>query len=383
MKKLAFFPILIATFGGVLLALQADKWLDSRAQAEVIRDAGPRIQLTPASMEQAATMQGLPDFSAAAKRVIPSVVTVDRLQRIGGGTFDNPRIAETGTGSGVIMTADGIIVTNNHVVQEAETVRVRIPGKGSMPARVLGTDPRSDLAVLKVEAKGLTPAKFADTSTLEVGDWAIAVGNPLGFESTVSVGVVSSMGRSLSPAFGSYLIDAIQTDAAINPGNSGGALTNANGELVGINSAIASTTGSSIGIGFSIPVNRVRRVVDDILKFGRARYVGLGISLEPRYEGILAMPRARAELAEMTGGTDAPSQGILLGERGVSADSPAARAGIKPFDVILAVDGKTVTSALDLNRMFNDRKPGERVSVKIWSRGQVRTVNVDLQELAN
>ena len=189
--------------------------------------------------------------------------------------FERGALRETGQGSGVILSKNGIIVTNNHVVEVpndpehaiVEQVKVRLQDKRVFTAKVVGRDRRADLAVLKIEATDLQPIEVGDSSKLEIGQWVVAVGNPLGFDNTVSVGVVSSLGRSLGLE-NSFLLDGIQTDAAINPGNSGGALTDAAGQLVGINAAIASGNGGSVDIGFAIPVNTVRRVVDQILKFG-------------------------------------------------------------------------------------------------------------------
>ena len=206
------------------------------------------------------------DFSAAAKKASPSVVSVDQYRDVPRGLFsDEVTTRKTGTGSGVIISDSGYIVTNNHVVSGAKQVRVRLDDGRAYDAKVLGTDSRSDLAVIKVDAKNLHAIEIGSSKDVQVGQWVLAVGNPLGFDDTVSVGVVSSLRRNL--AVGDQgMVDAIQTDAAINAGNSGGALCNSQGQLIGINAAIASTNGGSIGIGFAIPVDRVKTVVDDIVK---------------------------------------------------------------------------------------------------------------------
>jgi serine protease Do len=251
---------------------------------------------------------------------------------------------------------------------------------------VLGRDPRSDLAVLKINATGLRPVEIGDSNSLEVGQWVLAVGNPLGFDNTVSVGVVSSLKRSL-PIGGGVLLDAVQTDAAINPGNSGGALTDAQGRLVGINSAIASSTGQSVGIGFAIPVNRVKEVVADIVKLGYARYAGLGIRYNPNWDSkFLSDPQVRAELAEITGAENVPSKGIIVkspyrGDASVEPGGPADKAGIKEWDVIVEIGGEPVTDVITLNKVLTPHKPGETVDVKFWSRGKTKTSRVTLQEL--
>lgn len=320
---------------------------------------------------------GRVDFRAAAKRVNPSVVSVDKFNRYSRGFFDDSIVeAETGTGSGVIVSTDGIVVTNNHVVQGAERVRVRLSDGRSVDAKVLGTDPTSDLAVLKISAKNLQPIEIGDSRSVEVGQWVMAVGNPLGFDNTVSVGVVSSLKRSLPVTRDNGLVDAIQTDAAINPGNSGGALCDANGRLIGINSAIASSTGQSVGIGFAIPTAQVKRVTDDIIKLGYVRYAGLGIQYSRRFDGALAYADFRRQVSEVTGGQNVPDSGILV--RGVQQGAQAA--GIQQNDILISIDGQPVESTFDLNRALVPKRPGDVVKVKFWSRGEVKTASVTLRE---
>ena len=173
------------------------------------------------------------------------------------------------------------------------------------------------------------------------------------------------------------MTNAIQTDAAINPGNSGGALCDAQGRLIGINAAIASENGGSVGIGFAIPVDRVKDVVQQIVKNGYVRYAGLGIGYSPQTEGILASPDARQQLAQQTGAENVPDKGVLVG----TVQGAAASAGIQPYDVLLAIDGKDVTNKFDLNKALADKKPGDHASVKFWDKGQTKTADVTLQEL--
>ena len=322
------------------------------------------------------------DFRLASKKVVPSVVSIDQYREMPVGMFGGDRTVEreTGTGSGVILTDDGIIVTNNHVVAGATKVMVHL-GEGddrTVQAKVLGTDPRSDLAVLKIEAKNLTPIETATNASVEVGQWVLAVGSPLGFTNTVSVGVVSSLKRDL-PVGVEGMTGAIQTDAAINPGNSGGALCDAQGRLIGINAAIASGNGGSVGIGFAIPIDRVKTVVNEIVKNGYVRYAGLGIGLDQRDENILAYPQARQQLAEATGAENVPDKGILV--RSTAPGGAAGKAGIGPFDILQAIDGKDVTTKFDLNKVLTDKKPGDTVSVKYWTKGQSKTASVTLQDL--
>jgi S1-C subfamily serine protease len=218
--------------------------------------------------------------------------------------------------------------------------------------------------------------EIGSSKDVEVGQWVLAIGNPLGFDNTVSVGVVSSLKRNL-PVGGQGLVDAIQTDAAINQGNSGGALCNSQGQLIGINSAIASSNGGNIGIGFAIPVDRVKSVVSDIVKFGYAKYGGIGVTYRPEFEGQLSYPQFRAGLAEQVGAQDVPNHGIVV----MDSTGAAAQAGLKKFDVILAVDDQLIEGTFDLNKVLIPKKPGDTVSVKYWSKGKTYTKNIVLQEV--
>lgn len=371
-KRFALFALVCATvFGAVLGALQVDRWMERRQAAEGLRT--PTIGGLSVSSEGTGAVPV--DFRAATKKVMPSVVSVDKSQRQRYFLSDQVELRQTGSGSGVIISRDGYILTNNHVVQDADQVNVRLSDKRSFSAKVVGADPRSDLAVLKIDAGDLTPAELADSAKLEVGEWVIAIGNPLGFSNTVSVGVVSSLNRSL-PTDGAVLLNAIQTDAAINQGNSGGALTNAQGQVVGINSAIATNSGGSVGLGFAIPVNRAKRVVDEILKFGRVKYGWLGVSIFQR--GTLQDTSLRNQLSQEVG-AQAPKQGIIVTR--VAPSSAAASAGIKNLDVIEQIDGKPIKEILDYYTAFADRKPGESVKLSVWSAGNTRTITVTLQDL--
>ena len=370
MKKLLLgLGIGAAVFTGAFLALRADRALEDRYVAQ---RAGNWPEVRPASLEST----GAPaDFRAAVKKVLPSVVSVDKSERIRRFFSNETELRQTGTGSGVIISKDGYILTNNHVVQGADLVKVRLFDKRSFDAKVVGTDPRSDLAVLKISAPNLIAAEMADSSKLEIGEWVIAVGNPLGFSNTVSIGVISSLNRTL-PTQESILVNSIQTDAAINQGNSGGALANATGQVVGINSAIASNSGGSIGLGFSIPINRAKQVVDDILKFGRVRYGWLGVSIYR--EGTLADPSVREALTQEFGQTP-PSKGLLVTR--VLNTSPAGKSGIQQYDIITSLDGKELADPVDYYTIMTDKRPGDTVRMNVWSRGTSKTVTVKLEDL--
>ncbi|MBI1331540.1 MAG: trypsin-like peptidase domain-containing protein [Armatimonadetes bacterium] len=386
MKKTGFILTFAACFVGVFGALQADKWISAHNKPDdIFLESKPSYaKITQTTGETLPTPAF--DFREAAKRAMPSVVSVDRYDKTRGFFDSQATERETGTGSGVIVSSDGIVVTNNHVVKGTQTrggdivyprVQVRLYDGRSVAAKVLGTDERSDIAVLKIEAKDLHPIELGSSSNLEVGEWVMAVGNPLGFDNTVSVGVVSSTKRNL-PVGDQGLVEGIQTDAAINPGNSGGALCNAQGQLVGINSAIASGTGESVGIGFAIPIDRAKKIVNDIVKFGHAKYPMLGISYDPQLVGQMDNPYARDYLSrEVLKRDDYPNYGLLV--RSVSG--PAQNSGIAANDILLEVDGQKIDSSFDLNKVLLPKKVGDKVSVKYWHDGQTKQTSVTLEEM--
>lgn len=364
--------LVFACFIGVFSALRIDRWLGQRSDSP-IRFHEAIETARPADFEiQSASF----DFRGAARKLIPTVVSVDRIERQRGFFDDQVRSVPTGTGSGVIISDDGYVLTNSHVVAGADQVQVRLTDDRNFRAKVIGMDSRSDLALIKIDARDLPAAELADSSKLEIGEWVLAVGNPLGYSNTVSVGVVSSMKRTLETE-GGLLVDAIQTDAAINQGNSGGALANAKGQVVGINSAIATNTGGSIGLGFAIPINRAKKVVGEIMKFGHVRYGDIGAVPYWR-PGLLYYESARDQMREYTG-TEPPNEGLIV--RRIIAGSGAAKAGLKELDVLLEVDGKKVELPVDLMKALMDHRAGDTVKVKYWSKGQVKSATIQLQEL--
>ena len=385
MKTSTFVLVGAAALVGGFGALQADHYLAAHrsvATAVAFRESsatGTPAVFAPASGSTVAA--GAPfDFAAAAKKANPSVVSIDQYRNMAQGDFwgnRGPSVErEVGQGSGVILSADGYLVTNNHVVEGGSRFVVHLSDGRTLQAKLVGEpDPRSDLAVLKVEGKGLTPIELAPEGSVQVGQWVLAVGNPLGFSNTVSAGVVSSLKRDL-PVGEAGLVNAIQTDAAINPGNSGGALCDAQGRLIGINSAIASGNGGSVGLGFAIPVERVKTVVDSIVKNGRVDYAGLGIERYPD-DNALANPENRQEIAQRTNADNVPEKGVLV----TRALNASAGRTFQPLDIITGIDGKPVSRFFDLNKALLDRKPGDHVKVTLWSKGQKKTVDVTLQDL--
>ncbi|HLK13973.1 MAG TPA: trypsin-like peptidase domain-containing protein [Fimbriimonadaceae bacterium] len=382
MKTSSIIAIALAAFVGVLGATELSKWLEHRAATNTTYSVPHELLAT--NVDYQPVSGGPTDFRAAAKKALPSVVAIDRFEEVQRFWDRDTTIEETGSGSGVIIASDGTIVTNNHVVTGAREVRVRLADHRTFTAEVVGTDPTSDLAVIRVKADGLTPIEMGDSDKLDVGQWVLAIGNPLGFEGTLSAGIVSNKSRSLGTQ-ASLLINAIQTDAPINPGNSGGALTDADGRLIGINAAIGTNTGGNIGIGFAIPVNRVKRVAREIIETGHAHNPYVGLYLNPRMEDWLGTSSDRDRLARTIGVDTSvvPSHGYLLYSGSpdpVAPGSPADRAGVRPLDVLLAVDGKPVNDRIDYFTALDGKRPGDTLQLKFWSKGSVKTVNVTLTE---
>ncbi|GAB3944809.1 trypsin-like peptidase domain-containing protein [Spirosoma harenae] len=354
---------------------------------------------TPTIMGRLASMPGGPnaapgDFSTAAEAVTPTVVHIRttmtrtvRQQQIPdifrdffgddfGGQQRQPRRQQgQASGSGVIISKDGYIVTNNHVVQDADEVEVIMTDKRSFKAKVIGTDPLTDLAVIKVDANNLPSITLGDSDALKLGEWVLAVGYPLDLESTVTAGIVSAKGRRIgildqninkNDAKPDSPVEAfIQTDAAINPGNSGGALVNLRGELVGINSAIASATGYYSGYGFAVPVSLVKKVSADLLKYG---------NVQRGYIGIMPI-----ELNS----TVAKEKGAKIG-RGIYVESvvengAAEAAGLKKGDVIVKMEGQPLDSDAQMREIIGRRRPGDAVSVTVNRDGTERDFKVELR----
>jgi serine protease Do len=306
-------------------------------------------------------------FKAAAKRVGPCVVfisTIDRSEQQTGLADDffarGPRrgIPERqGAGTGVIVSPTGHIVTNNHVIDGAGQIRVRLADGRELVAQPVGIDPDTDLAVIKVEAERLEPAAFGDSEVLDVGEWVLAVGNPFGLEQTVTAGIVSAKGRS-GMRLATYE-NYIQTDAAINPGNSGGPLVNLDGEVVGINSAITTRSGGSLGIGFAIPSAMVRTVVESLINDG---------AVARGWLGVVVRPVALDEAAE-----DGPG-GVEVGSAvvvdAIVADGPAHRAGVRPGDVLLRIGGRAMTDPQLFTRAMGELKPEATLSIELLRDGE-------------
>ena len=310
------------------------------------------------------------DFTFAAEKTVHGVVHIQCDTTVQSVFYDDffsfllpPQSRERSyqtSGSGVIISEDGYVITNNHVVQDAETINVVLNDKRSFVARLVGNDPSSDLAVIKIEADGLEPLQFGNSDEVKIGEWVLAVGNPFNLTSTVTAGIVSAKARNIN-ILGNKMSNApiesfIQTDAAVNPGNSGGALVNLKGELVGINTAIASSTGSYTGYSFSIPSNIVRKVTSDLIQYGMTQKANIGVHFA----------EMDSKLAEVKGIKSV--RGIYIGY--VIKDGAADKAGIKDGDIITSIDGKSVNSNAEFNEVVAQHSPGDVVKVAIERDGK-------------
>jgi serine protease Do len=273
---------------------------------------------------------------------------------------------QMGSGSGVIISADGYIMTNNHVINNADEVEVTLNDKRSYIAEVVGTDPSTDLAILKIKEEGLSFVPYGNSDQLEVGEWVLAVGNPFNLTSTVTAGIVSAKGRNINILNEEFAIESfIQTDAAVNPGNSGGALVNTKGELVGINTAIASNTGAYTGYSFAVPVNVARKVVNDLLEFGAVQRAFIGVSIRD-LDGKLATEKG----LKMT-------EGAFV--NGLTDGGAAAEAGLKEGDIIVAVDGFAVKNVPELQERIGTYRPGDVAQVTVVRKEELKKFDVTLR----
>jgi serine protease Do len=380
--------VLAAVLGaGAQFAFQSVRATDEKANR-------PSIQLhvdrAPVNREAKTTTS----FAPVVKKVSPSVVRVDitgkaKDMEIGESPFDNPMLRrffgdqlpqqgrrggrmqraprEHGLGSGVIVTQDGYILTNNHVVENADKVHVTLDDGREFDAKVVGTDPKTDIAVVKVEATGLPYMQLADSDKIEVGDVTLAIGNPFGVGQTVTSGIISATGRAAGIGGPDFYEDFIQTDAAINPGNSGGALIDAEGRLIGINTAILSRTGGNNGIGFAVPVNLAKNVMEQLITNGKVVRGFLGVNIQ-------TMTPALAKQFDLK-----DTKGALISE--VTPNSPAEKAGLKSGDVIMEFNGKPVKDSRHLKLAVGATAPGTKAPVKVLREGKSKELTVTLKEL--
>ena len=325
---------------------------------------------------------GLPDLTSIAQRAIGSVTNISSTQVVRTPLTNDPffrfffgdddlyrQRREQSLGSGVVVSADGYVLTNNHVVGSAGAdVRVGLTDKRELRARVIGTDPLTDIAVLKLDATNLPVLGWGDSSRLRVAEWVLAIGNPFQLNQTVTLGIVSATNRRLEGRVAGYE-DFIQTDAAINPGNSGGALINARGELVGINTAIYSESGGYQGIGFAVPSNLARHVMDDIIKYGGVRRGTIrGIQLQPM----------TPQIANELGAPDA--RGVLI--LGIVRSSDAYAAGLRQYDIIVSFNKTPIEDASQFIRLLADAEIGSTATLTVFRDGRQQTVQVKIEQAA-
>ncbi|MEW4924180.1 trypsin-like peptidase domain-containing protein [Algibacter sp. 2305UL17-15] len=368
MKKILTL-VLVSALGGALTLGTYKLFLDEE-NAVVVNAVEEKPSFLPTS-----TANGIykpyetPDFTKAAENTVNAVVHVKNVTISSGqitiqDLFSGRRShrAQMGTGSGVIITPDGYIITNNHVVDKSQELSVTLNNNKTYKAEIIGTDPKTDIALLKIEAdEDLPVVTFGDSDDARIGEWVLAVGNPFNLTSTVTAGIISAKARDLS---GTHSQSFIQTDAAVNPGNSGGALVNTDGELVGINTAISSQTGSYVGYSFAVPSNIARKVVEDIMEYGNVQNGILGIT-----GGTLNSKTAEQLEIEDT-------QGFYIDS--VVEDSGAKEAGLRKGDIIKSIDNMKISKFSDLSGHLNTKRPDDIVNVTYSRDGNITTVPVRL-----
>jgi len=378
--------VLTSVLAGGLTALgvvKATQPQPQQPQTVVTDESGKTVELRTVNLADS----DYPDFTYAAESAVEAVVyvevTVQRRQQYQtidpffrfffGDDFSQPQSREQkGSGSGVIIREDGYIVTNNHVVADATKIQVTLNNNQQYDATVVGTDPATDVAIIKVEATDLPTIQMGDSDALRLGEWVLAIGSPLGAQlrGTITAGIVSAKGRSMPDGSGEFKIESfIQTDAAVNPGNSGGALVNKKGELVGINTAIVSQTGAYSGYSFAVPVNIVKRVVEDLIDYGSVKRAMLGITMG-------SVDKKIADEMKLSS-----VSGVYINE--VLKGSAAEKAGLKKNDVIIAIDGQKITDASSVQAKVSSYHPGDKAEITYIRSGKTATTTVVFQAAAS
>ena len=324
------------------------------------------------------------DFTVAAERTVNAVVHVKTESKVNPVYanpwmdffgFDSGPQVQRGSGSGVIISNDGYIVTNNHVIDGAETIEVSLNNNKSYEGEIIGTDPATDIALIKIDAKGLPAVSYGNSDALKVGEWVLAVGNPFDLTSTVTAGIVSAKARNINllrPDVNRDIFPIesfIQTDAAVNPGNSGGALVNTAGELVGINTAIASKTGSYSGYSFAVPATIVRKVAEDLKNYGLVQRAFIGVQIN----------EVNQDIADELGLNEV--KGVYVA--GVVDQGAASEAGVEAGDVILKVGGRDVSTVPELQQEVSRYRPGDNVEISIWRNGKNKSLDLTLKNSEN
>ena len=373
--KTGLFTLLIALVGGFVALWAYTRYFDDPKVLTVQQEQSMQYASLPTS-----EAGELPDLTFAAENSVHAVVHIKVTQQGGSygsnNIFDfffgdgNPRSQQMpirqGAGSGVIISPDGFIVTNNHVIDDADEITVVLNDKREFKAKLIGTDPSTDVALIKIDASGLPTLKFSNSDNLKLGEWVLAVGNPFNLTSTVTAGIVSAKSRDIGINPDQMRIESfIQTDAAVNPGNSGGALVNTHGELVGINTAIASQTGSYSGYSFAIPSNIVQKVVGDLKEYGDVQRALLNVNISD----VNADIAKKYNLDKI--------EGVFVGK--VIAGGAAELAGIKDNDVIISVDHVNVNSTSELQEQIGKHRPGDVVLIEVKRDNKRKPFNVTLR----
>jgi serine protease Do len=311
------------------------------------------------------------NFTKAAEMITSSVVNIKAISSSGGDNMWNEStMGASSTGSGVILSPDGFIVTNNHVVADASDIQVTLDDKREYSAKIIGTDPSTDLAVLKIDAQRLVPVKMGNSDSMRVGEWVLAVGNPFNLESTVTAGIISAKGRSINILEDTYSIESfIQTDAAVNPGNSGGALVNTNGELIGINTAIITKSGRYEGYSFAIPVNLATKVIRDLINYKVVQRGLLGVEIKD----------LTPSLARSAGYNS--MNGVYVYT--VNEKSAAEDGGMRQGDVITGIDGLKIKSKSELLEQIGRKKPGDKVNIEFIRSSKTLQASITLKNKSN
>lgn len=371
MKKILSL-VLVSALGGVLTLSAYKLFLEKEEKNIVVTTTDSKPTFLPTNtIGNPLKAYETSDFTTAAENTVNAVVHVKNVtlspRQM---TFEDlflgrrSQRAQLGTGSGVIITPDGYIITNNHVINNSQELSVTLNNNKTYKAKIIGSDPKTDIALLKIEAdEDLPVVTFGNSDEVKIGEWVLAVGNPFNLTSTVTAGIISAKSRNLDPS-GRYTQSFLQTDAAVNPGNSGGALVNTNGELIGINTAISSQTGSYVGYSFAVPSNIARRVIEDIMEYGNVQNGILGIS-----------GRAlNSEFAEQLGIDD--TQGVYVGS--IVEDSGAEKSGIRKGDIIKEIDNVKVSKFSDLIGHISAKRANDVVNLTLSRDGSLKTVPVTL-----
>jgi len=377
MKK--YLIVLISSLVSALLAILLYQQFLEEPQKIVVRDIVPTSFTTNKSSQpdvfdvspsRIVPLQDPTSFVDAARLVTPAVVNIKTVQSTGSFNFLRGGSVGTASGSGVILSTDGFIVTNNHVIKDSDEIRVTLSDKREFEAKLIGTDPSTDLALLKVEGSELPALTFGNSDSLQIGEWVLAVGNPFNLSSTVTAGIVSAKGRSIDILEGQDRIESfIQTDAAVNPGNSGGALVNARGELIGINTAIITRSGRYEGYSFAVPANLASKVVKDLRDYGMVQRGLMGVYIEE-----VDSRRARELGLEEVAGIY-----ITRVTRGGGADD----AGLKKGDVIVSINGVHTKTLPEMQEQVGRYRPGNAIVVEYIRRGETEKTSIVLRNKSN